>query len=244
MYEWTSSAAKRIRKLGESNNVDESIERIIERLLAGERKRPTDLQRLMETLGVSELVFDEDLVVPGELRRVADSLTIVLLPSLSEGRRRFTIAHELGHAIFESTGPGCPRKGRELERLCDKLAATMLMPRSLFVDFIGPTVTLSRLFEAVREFKVSLMSVVRRTCELYRVKAFEIDSGSVGWTYGMSNAMIAGALPSLSHVIEQAMAGSDGTRQVDIYVGANQSRWNLEWRILTPARRAVFLLTK
>ena len=143
--EWTSAAADRIRKLGGSQDVDESVERIVDRLVTGDASVPTNLDRVMRSLGVACLEEDREMFVPGELRKRDGQLVVALLPSLKAGRRRFTIAHELGHAVFESTGSGRPRTGKELERLCDKLAAAILMPRDSFRAHVGSAITLSRL---------------------------------------------------------------------------------------------------
>src|SRR5580704_14110342 len=95
---------------------------------------PTDLNAVAARLSVTRITY-EDLPFPGELRRNSQGFEIACSSYLSASRRRFTVAHELAHVIFETTGPNCPTRGRELERLCDMLASEILMPQNEFMKF-------------------------------------------------------------------------------------------------------------
>ena len=64
---------------------------------------------------------------------------------VSPGRRRFSIAHEIAHTFFEDAADAVRRRARrvpremtpeerDLERLCDRGAAEMLMPEEPFRD--------------------------------------------------------------------------------------------------------------
>ncbi len=58
---------------------------------------------------------------------------ILLGPSERPGRRRFTLAHELGHVLLEHDGDGDAR-----EREANAFAAELLMPRALVRRFLVP----------------------------------------------------------------------------------------------------------
>ena len=135
---WTSAAARRIVTESRSaTTVEEAVYVVASRLLEGVPCPPTDLDVLKERVNVTAVEPMARFPMSGELRKGANGLVIVYSSSLSPGRRRFTIAHELGHAVFEGTGPNCPRFGRELEEICNLLAAEFLMPRELFVARAG-----------------------------------------------------------------------------------------------------------
>src|SRR6266436_7418175 len=111
---WKSAAARRIAELaGNPPNLEEAVTIIADRLLEGISCPPTDLEALKTRLNVKEFESVTGLPIAGELRRDGDTFKIVYATSLSRGRRRFTIAHELSHAVFETTGAKCPRFGRE-----------------------------------------------------------------------------------------------------------------------------------
>jgi IrrE N-terminal-like domain len=94
------------------------------------------LDALAERLNVTGITYEE-IPFSGELRPSNGGFTIVCSVHPSSARRRFTIAHELSHAIFEKSGSNCPRTGAELERLCDMLATELLMPRRAFLERCG-----------------------------------------------------------------------------------------------------------
>jgi hypothetical protein len=106
---------------GNPPNVEAAIETVTARLLQGIECPPTDLEAIRPRLNITQFCT-EDIAGSGELQRDGDGFKVVYSPSVAPTRRRFTIAHEMARAIFESTGPNCPRNGVELERLCDKIA--------------------------------------------------------------------------------------------------------------------------
>ena len=109
---------------------------------------------------------------------------VVYSTHLGGARRRFTIAHELAHAVFEKSGPNCPRSGKELERLCDMLAAEFLMPREVFLRQSGSSATLSweRIGDLADLFQTSLsassLEVRRLTrCDCVRSRGYQYHLG-------------------------------------------------------------------
>ena len=125
---WRSAAAQRLLKLAGVDRVDQAVPAVVRQVLEGIPCPPTDLAALCARLNVTEVVDEDDIPVVGELRRENGAFRIVCAAGQSAVRRRFTIAHELAHVLFESTGRGAPRVGADLERLCDMIAAEVLMP--------------------------------------------------------------------------------------------------------------------
>jgi len=126
---WTSAAARRLlAHAGNPATIDE--------VLAGVVCPPTDLEAVSARAGAARLL-SEDLPFSGELRREGGEHVIVYAAHARRARQRFTIAHEIGHLIFEKTGANPPRVGRELERLCDMLATEILLPAACFKQQAG-----------------------------------------------------------------------------------------------------------
>jgi hypothetical protein len=93
---------------------------------------PIDVHLLAKRLGVLEIT-EARLVEDGRLERADGQTKILIRRGVSTGRRRFTIAHELGHLLLaEDTDNLIARRarlgiGRE-ERFCDEFAAALLLP--------------------------------------------------------------------------------------------------------------------
>ena len=122
------------------------------------------------------------MVVPGELRKLGADLVVYLVPNLPRTRKRFTLAHELGHAVFETTGRR-PKPSWELERLCDKLAAEFLMPRDVFVNHAGRRPDLGRIRDLCKTFDTGLLSTLCRAGDVYGYRAFELQGDEMEWRY-------------------------------------------------------------
>jgi hypothetical protein len=129
---WRSVAARRLTELaGKGSSPKDAAKVVADRLLQGVAGPPTDLEALARQLGVRE-ILPENIPFSGELRREASALVLAYSTHLSGGRRRFTIAHELGHALLVREGLKLPHRGDEVERVCDLLASEILMPQSHF----------------------------------------------------------------------------------------------------------------
>jgi hypothetical protein len=99
----------------------------------------------------------------------------------SQSRKRFTLAHEIGHlVVFRSIGHanrpvnlgqiGCRTHSpdeKDEERLCDILAAELVMPRTQFLQTMDEAgVSAATLPEIARRFGVSLQAAGRRVAQL------------------------------------------------------------------------------
>lgn len=239
---WDSAAARRIVELaGAGGTVEDSVSTIAQRLLDGVAGPPTCLEALARKLHVHSITADEQLPFSGELRKEVDGFKIVYSSSLSAGRRRFTIAHELGHAVFESTGSNCPRFGRELERICDMLASEFIFPRSAFLAEAGATPDPAKVLDLSRRFEASLMATALRCHKLSGVSVFQVEQGKVSWGYGAVRDKSGLRDDILRQSIHNAMAGECGEAVVYLGNGVRLRKWLARWKSLR-SERALFVL--
>lgn len=185
---WTSAAATRLLSYADpsAKSVEDALRLIVQGLLKGLKYPPTPLESIAGKLGVHEIREEQDLPGSGELRRKAGQLILVLNPETSVGRRRFTFAHELGHALLARTGPRAPTYGRELERICDLFAAEILMPTDVFIGAIREAQSFDRIFQMAREFKTSVTAATIRWAELADGAAFEAEGDKITWRFRIS----------------------------------------------------------
>ena len=108
----------------------------------------------------------EDLPVDGLLLPNPQGFTISVNRGHSEERQRFSLAHEVAHAILSPRNPAF-RNGskhiRSSERDCESFASMLLMPNPAFTDFVrdyGPSLaTITRL---ANTFKTSIRATAIR----------------------------------------------------------------------------------
>lgn len=94
---------------------------------------PIDIEDLAQRMGIDSIA-DARMIEDGRLEQDGRAATIYVRIGLPESRRRFTIAHELGHRLLLHPRAPAERYRRRLsgdaeERLCDDLAAAILLPR-------------------------------------------------------------------------------------------------------------------
>lgn len=204
-------------------DVEVAIETVAERLRRGTDGPPTDLGAIARRLKVAG-VHAGDLVVAGELRRSPAGFEIYYASGMPAGRRRFTVAHELAHAFFESTGPGCPRVGEELERICDRFAAALLMPMATIageLDHWGPEIVV----DLARRYGVSLSALLLRADEVGDRHGAILDGDGRVMT---ATRMLLGGRDSpredLTRLATRALGGFD-----EMAVLPRNRRWNAQW---------------
>jgi IrrE N-terminal-like domain len=240
---WTSAAARRLLTLaGNASTIEDAVRTVVGRLLEGVSCPPTDLEAVAARLEVTGFQA-EDLPISGELRRDERGLKIFYSSYLSRERRRFTIAHELGHAIFETTGPNCPRVGVELERLCNMLATELLMPKDVFLNSVGMEVNMAKIFELARSFATSLSATAIRCAELHKVSVFESDESRILWGYGLvKKGLVAQKDDEIRWAVGKALTGEAGQQVVFLHTKFWSGHCRLEWAPIAQGERALFLL--
>ena len=241
---WTSAAARRLVEFAKTTSVEAAIEKVASDLLAGLNFPPTHLDLLMPRLGIVRCEADKDFWGSGELRQADDGLEIIYSSHLSPERRRFTIAHELGHAVLAKTGPRFPRTGREVERICDMFAAEVLFPRASFMEHsIGP-VNVNKVFELAKLFKTSIAATARRYSELKQVSLFEIDDGKIARPNGPINPRRTLVMDnSVRTAIDQAARGQAGEALVFLRRESVVREIILQWKPFATPGRALFVLS-
>ncbi len=241
---WTSAAARRLMTLGGGpTTLEGAVEAVAARLLEGVSCPPTDLDAIATRLNVHSIV-PVDLPISGQLQREGTGLRVAYSQDLTPERRRFTIAHELAHALFETTGPGCPRIGAELERICDMVAAELLMPRKTFLGRAEKGLSLARLLTLAHTFQASRAATAIRYAQLFNVTVFELQDKLVAWGYGVvKKGPVRHVDDSLWPLMRRAIEGESGREVVYLNNAVWTGEWTAEWATNGEDRRAIFLLT-
>jgi Zn-dependent peptidase ImmA (M78 family) len=235
---WKSAAARRLIEMaGQAVAVDEAVAILAGRFMEGVPCPPTDLSAVAARLNVVD-IREEDLLGSGELRREKCGYVIICATGVPPARKRFTVGHELGHALFEMSGPNCPRNGKELEQLCNKFATEILMPKSAFLTALGPDLSLSRIFDLAKLFQTSLSATAIRCCELRKAAAFEMTDGEV--------RALAGSVRRFDAELRRAMEETLNGTAEDTIVYLNNPAWTGYWKLEGAAigrnNRALFLM--
>lgn len=233
------AAAKRlIRLAGNVNTVEAAVRVLTERLLEDVQCPPTNLNAIFSRVNVTKC-FGEDIWGSGELRREGKNLVIVYNSNHSVNRQRFSIAHELGHALLESTGRNCPRFGENVERICDMLATELLMPRSIFLSYIDEDVTVERIMKISGIFQTSIASTAIRFSELLDVSVFMTNESKISWTCGAIRKFHI--LADVKEYVNRATHGESGNEVVLLGEAVRRRQWQLEWIPLGQSKQALFL---
>ena len=156
-----------------------ALTEVIERFSLETLQRPVDLVGLAKGWGVrsieKEPIDSEAMLIKG-----GDGYKIVLKDVQEQTylrRQRFSFAHELGHLLLQQCGlendtnlitkhRDSSRQSRE-ERLCDQIAAEILMPKDAFrQDGFKNGWSLNSLRNRSREFETSIPATARRMIDL------------------------------------------------------------------------------
>jgi Zn-dependent peptidase ImmA (M78 family)/O-acetyl-ADP-ribose deacetylase (regulator of RNase III) len=133
---------------------------------------PYDPFGLAEVLKI-EVVAAQDLD-DARLMKVGERPRIEFNPQRRPARVRFSIAHEIGHFLFDDYGERIryrdPSERRDddwqLEMLCNVAAAEFLMPAGAFPEARTTDLSLSHLLDLRRDFHVSTEALLRRVVRL------------------------------------------------------------------------------
>jgi hypothetical protein len=228
--------------VAKARNADEAVELLTTELVGALTTVPIDLSALANAIGVRE-IRASSLVSTGELRDEGDDIVILHSNDLSDVRRRFTVAHELGHAVLVLRGKSPVRAGRDLERFCDSFAAALLLPRHLLPKLDVP-VTVRALSAVARQFHVSIPAAAIR---LQRVQGgfqtFAVDDGQVIWSAGTIPRGRVSQLPDgIREVVKAILDGNERPAEVFIDLPAHCGMWTLDAE-RRDAKRAVLAVT-
>lgn len=160
--------------------------------------RPVDVQEIAvaENLTIEKMPFRYNL--DGMLVFFNGIFKIFLNSNIfhekTEQRKRFTIAHELGHyyilehkyqiieegAIYSKTEY---KSDEEMERQADYFASCLLMPRIDFISEIKEPFSIQQIESLSYKFNVSILSIIHRCIELdlFPICIHRIQNGIVKW---------------------------------------------------------------
>ena len=157
---------------------------------------PTDLDKFGRALGVVE-VERRELKVDGMVLPKGKGYKVIL-NSKKPARRRFSLAHELGHIIVESGSlatprfRGAPPSHKQLENLCDRIAAEILMPEESFREHMEQVgLELTAVPRLALVFDTSIESTAIRFTDFLPFPAviskWSISSGQLTHSWSHSN---------------------------------------------------------
>lgn len=116
------------------------------------------------------------MVSEGALTRTSRGYTINVNENAAASRKRYTIAHEIGHILFDrltGTYAGTRHRGSHIpigieqeERFCQQFAAALLIPEDAIADFGDwKNVAIIKLYERARSLQVSAQALLWRVLE-------------------------------------------------------------------------------
>ena len=167
--QWRSKASRFLCAQTGLESPAEAIRSIARSLLDDPISIPTNLESVARRLNVAK-VLEEPLPFDGVLMRNKNGLTIKVNSLAHARRRRFTLAHELAHALLTNESKSSRRRsfnGSEVERLCDIAASELLMPEGptrLFFEIDGVSPDTVCMFAT--SFEVSMQAAARRVVDL------------------------------------------------------------------------------
>jgi Zn-dependent peptidase ImmA (M78 family)/transcriptional regulator with XRE-family HTH domain len=108
---------------------------------------------------------------------------IVVAATTAGDRRRFSVAHELGHLVLHQFPQGAPRA---LEQQADAFAEAFLLPEAAMRETLVPPITLTTLADLKTRWGVSLQALIRRahTLDLLtpsQYRSLSAQLGARGW---------------------------------------------------------------
>lgn len=177
--------------------VDLYVERLLERL--GVRVFPVPLQPVLEHFSIAVPVI-RNMAIDGALVPVGPKgYKVYLSRWASADRRRFSLAHEIGHAIIHRCIPETravatrsvlmPPGHEAEERMCDLIASRLLMPASLLQHFASDrSMCLDSVFDLAESARVSLSAAGRRISEWFATDTAMVSfSGNAADANGVLN---------------------------------------------------------
>jgi Zn-dependent peptidase ImmA (M78 family)/DNA-binding XRE family transcriptional regulator len=108
---------------------------------------------------------------------------IVVAATTAGDRRRFSVAHELGHLVLHAIPQGSTHA---LERQADAFAEAFLLPEAAMRGALVPPITLTTLADRKARWGVSLQALIRRAHTLKMItpsqyRSLHAQLGARGW---------------------------------------------------------------
>lgn len=126
-----------------------------------------DICKLLENRGI--IIYELDINIDSfdGLSFISDAgnAIIIINSSFSNDRKRFTIAHELGHILMHSNINNFYANSRNIEHEAHEFASEFLMPEKYIKNSLK-TLKLPDLIDLKRQWLTSMASIIRRAKEL------------------------------------------------------------------------------
>ena len=151
--------------------------RAVAKYVARFRNQGQSLESLAKALDIFSII-EEELAFDGGVFELGSKLIIKINSGSHPTRRRFTLAHELGHLIISSKEAKSARRcltSNPLEAACDAVAAELLMPFDEVVGSLDKDASIDSFLAFVNHFNVSLHAAA------VRIKELKIWKESIGF---------------------------------------------------------------
>lgn len=233
-------------------NPERTSERLLKRL--GIEHYPIDLNTIASKLD-NVRIIDEDIDGPGYLLPLGRiGAEIIVRADDSVERKRFTIAHELGHWVLGIT---CEHKtGRfqqpsgvrreAVEKWCDLFAASLLMPRSALVDYfhgVDNSVFVMQLMNAPLTFRVSDEAMFFRVYEVLDIRVVYLRSEAA-----TNEHIVRAFVPDAAMVEIQNALSIPRVRELlplevfSLRIEVGSARFLCAWQRMRQSKRVTFTL--
>lgn len=121
---------------------------------------PAPLVGLARSLGATTVIYREGLPEDGRVEVRGTDIIVLVRSHRSLGRRRFTLAHEIGHLVLAQPNLRlAPLRRRERllddEQFCDRLAEALIMPSAWVAAYAQRPQTLETLRDCAQRAEVS-----------------------------------------------------------------------------------------
>jgi len=221
----------------------ELAERLAASVLAGRpsyARPPVDVEGLARELGV-ESIANARMLEDGRLEQRGGHTWMVIREDVWPTRRRFTVAHELGHLLLADasqefvarrTLQGADRE----ERFCDAFAASLLMPRAWVLErFRGEPEALGTAKALAESSRASLAASVLRLRELldWNSSLLHWRRSERGWqlssTAGLPRGVRVTSAKTTSLVLDQiGSSPADATAEIPLAVAGRPTQASME----------------
>lgn len=239
---WKSAAARRIRELTGKSTVEAATVEIGRRLTDGQKVPPIDLEAILPRVGVHRAFPDPKMTIAGELRKVEGGLEIAYSQSDSSTRRRFTVAHEIAHAVFERTGPHCPRRGQELERICNLIASEILVPQHSLTELAKHPLNLKEISRLAAVYRTSLTSMMVRCAQQFGLIGAETVCDEITWIQCPPTANVIAPRAQLQRLTALSCDKPVGRQPCTFDIRGSALDMTMEW-VTTGDSRKLFVFS-
>jgi hypothetical protein len=209
---------------------------IVDELLRDAVGPPVDLSSIASSLRVESVDEEYGLPFSGALQRAKFGYRVVCAAEQPRPRKRFTIAHEMGHAFLFSHYLGSTWTEGEVEAFCDRFAAELLMPTHIVLPILREELSLAAFADIAELFEVSLHSAAIRISQLTEAFVFFAKGRDLRWASGP---------PRLYDPYLASVAESVGRSRKPHHESLWDHRWRCSWAMeAAPLRGGVIMMLR